>query len=131
MKTNWTHLEAYRVISGPMSSFPGQLSGAFRIPRGSWQLIAVADSGAPEMGVYWEHVSLRMSSYKTDRLPTWTEMCYAKDLFWEETECVVQYHPPKADYVNNHPFVLHLWKPTDQELPRPPSITVGVKDFRP
>ena len=51
-----------------------------------------------------------------------------KDLFWNETECVVQYHPPKADYVNNHPHCLHLWGRADGNIPRPPAILVGVKD---
>lgn len=54
-------------------------------------------------------------------------MCWLKDQFWDEEECVVQFHPPRSDYVNNHPFVLHLWKPLAVEMPRPPSIAVGFK----
>ena len=41
-----------------------------------------------------------------------------------EDETVVQYHPPKSDYVNNHPYCLHLWRPHSQEIPRPPKIFV-------
>jgi hypothetical protein len=52
-------------------------------------------------------------------------MCFVKDLFWSEHECVVQFHPPRSVYVNNHPFCLHLWhKPN---LPTPPVILVGIK----
>ena len=40
----------------------------------------------------WEHVSV---SYK-NRVPTWDEMCKVKDMFWNDEECVVQYHPPKS-----------------------------------
>lgn len=72
-------------------------------------------------GMGWEHVSVS----RTDRSPTWEEMCQIKDLFWDDTDCVVQYHPPKSDYVNNHLHCLHLWKPIGIELPRPDSIFVG------
>ncbi len=72
-------------------------------------------------GMGWEHVSVS----RTDRCPTWPEMCQVKDLFWDEDDCVIQYHPPKSDYVNNHPYCLHLWRPIGIELPRPDSIFVG------
>lgn len=64
----------------------------------------------------WEHVSV---SYK-NRVPTWDEMCKVKDMFWKDNECVVQYHPPKSEYVNVHPYCLHLWKKSDGEFERPP-----------
>jgi len=64
----------------------------------------------------WDHVSV---SY-VNRCPTWDEMCYIKNIFFDEEECVVQYHPPKSEYVNNHPYCLHMWKPQNQELPTPP-----------
>lgn len=54
----------------------------------------------------WEHVSVS----RRDRCPTWDEMCQVKDLFWDDEDCVVQYHPPKSSYVNLHPFCLHLWR---------------------
>lgn len=69
----------------------------------------------------WEHVSVSLG----DRCPTWEEMCQVKATFWDEDDCVIQYHPPKSDYVNNHPYCLHLWRSTMIELPRPPSIMVG------
>jgi hypothetical protein len=74
-------------------------------------------------GLGWEHVSVSRS----DRCPTWDEMCQIKDLFWDEDDCVVQYHPPKEDWVNNHPNCLHLWRPIGVEVPRPPAILVGIK----
>jgi hypothetical protein len=52
-------------------------------------------------------------------------MCFVKDLFWDDEECVMQLHPPKSDYVNCHPNCLHLWKPVGQDIPRPPSELVG------
>lgn len=61
------------------------------------------------------------------RTPNWKEMCHIKDLFWDSEDCVVQYHPPQSEYVNNHEYTLHLWRPIDQDLPMPPSILVGLK----
>lgn len=75
-------------------------------------------------GMGWEHVSVSLPH----RTLTWEEMCMIKDMFWDEEDCVVQYHPPKSDYINNHPYVLHLWRPINQEIPRPPSILVGIKN---
>jgi len=71
----------------------------------------------------WEHVSVSFRG----RCPSWEEMCIVKDIFWHEDECVVQYHPAKSEYVNNHPYCLHLWRPLQQDMPVPPSILVGVK----
>lgn len=80
----------------------------------------------------WEHVSINLriftknglNSKQVERCLTWPETCYIKQLFWEEEDCVLQYHPPKSKYVNNHPFVLHLWRPINQEIPQPPTWLV-------
>lgn len=74
----------------------------------------------------WEHVSICLRN----RLPEWNEMCEVKDMFWNNDECVVQYHPPKSEYVNNMPNCLHLWKPINQDIPMPPSIMVGLKGVK-
>ena len=71
----------------------------------------------------WEHVSVSLAR----RCPTWEEMCAIKDIFWREDECVVQYHPPKSEYVDCHPYCLHLWKKIGHEFETPPSIFVGPK----
>jgi hypothetical protein len=70
----------------------------------------------------WEHVSVSTAR----RIPNWLEMCFVKDLFWLPEEWVVQFHPAKSEYVNNHPFVLHLWR-YKFGFPTPPSILVGIK----
>ena len=69
----------------------------------------------------WEHVSVSLR----DRCPTWDEMCFVKDLFWMDGECVVQFHPHKSEYINMHPLCLHLGKPVNPR-PLPPSIAVGI-----
>lgn len=68
----------------------------------------------------WDHVS---ASYK-NRTPTWEEMCMVKDIFFDEEECTIQYHPPKSHYINNHPHCLHLWKPQNEGILMPPKAMV-------
>jgi hypothetical protein len=68
----------------------------------------------------WEHVSV---SYP-NRTPTWEEMCKVKEMFWKDEECVIQYHPPKSEYVSVHPYCLHLWRKVDADFERPPKIMV-------
>lgn len=63
----------------------------------------------------WEHASVSLKG----RCPTWEEMCSIKDIFWNEDEAVMQIHPPKSEYVNLHPYCLHLWKPVGQDFIRP------------
>lgn len=51
-------------------------------------------------------------------------MCFVKDLFWDGEDAVMQLHPPKSNYVNNHPHCLHLWRPTQAVIPMPETILV-------
>ena len=71
----------------------------------------------------WEHLSVSMPS----RTPTWEQMCIMKDIFWNKNEACVEYHPREEDYVNNHKHCLHIWRPTHETLPIPPSILVGFR----
>lgn len=84
----------------------------------------------------WEHLSVSMPS----KTPTWDMMCRMKDIFWNEDETCVEYHPAKSQYVNMHSHCLHIWRPiyckefcTDPEskeelLPVPPHLLVGFRD---
>lgn len=111
--------EKSRVRVGPQAtSEKDGNNGAFLVPFESNLLVIIASDGEG-----WEHVSVCMKN----RTPNWREMCYVKDLFWDEEDCVIQYHPPKSDYINNHPNCLHLWRPIGKDIPRPPSILVGLK----
>ncbi len=97
-------------------SEPGQNYGYFYVDG----LRVIAHDGAgPASG--WEHVSVSLPT----RCPTWREMCRVKDLFWEPTETVVQFHPKKAEYVNRHPYTLHLWKQVGVEAVLPPKELIG------
>jgi hypothetical protein len=97
--------------------------GAFVIqgPTGATLRIISCDAGPETEG--WEHVSVSVKH----RIPSWQEMCFIKDLFWEEEECVIQFHPPKSEYVNCHPNCLHLWGYIHGKIPTPPAHLVGPK----
>ena len=73
----------------------------------------------------WEHVSF--TPFKRFYTPSWDDMCRIKNIFFYPEECAVQYHPPESEYVNNVPNCLHIWRPTEQEMPMPPSWMVGTK----
>lgn len=58
-------------------------------------------------GDSWQHCSV--SSEK--RCPTWDEMCLVKDTFFEPEDLCIQMHSRKSQYINLHPYCLHMWKP--------------------
>lgn len=89
-------------------------NGAFEFKDG---LRTIISSGGG-----WEHVSVSRRS----RTPSYEDMCRIKDIFWPDTQTVMQLHVPKDDHINCHEFCLHLWRPITVEIPRPPSIMVGL-----
>jgi len=121
----------------------GWHNGAFIVKRGSAHLRIISSNG---MG--WDHVSVSLAT----RCPTWEEMCWVKDQFFEEEEVAMQLHPAKSQWINNHNFCLHLWRaqPLEEmlavkslwesdgepypyemvspgQIPLPPPIAVGFK----
>lgn len=109
----------YRLRHGSMASDETNgNNGMFLIPCGGITLRVIASDGRG-----WEHVSVSLP----DRCPTWEEMCRVKAMFWGDEDCVVQYHPPKSQYVNCHPYCLHLWRQIGVEFVPPPSYMVGPK----
>jgi hypothetical protein len=116
--------EKYRLYGGRMGSDASDgNNGMFPIPRSAagkrpLDLCVIASDG-----LGWEHVSVSTLV----RCPTWEEMCFVKALFWDDDDCVVQFHPPKSEYVNHHPYCLHLWRPTDHVMLMPDWILVGPK----
>jgi hypothetical protein len=120
--------DQYRFRAGAYGSPDGADYGAFRIPGPCGEdLMVIASPGDADEGIPWEHISVSLRN----RTPRWKEMCFIKDLFWNEDEAVMQLHPPKLEYINNHPHCLHLWRPTEGNIPLPPSIAVGYKSFNP
>lgn len=107
---------------------PRLLVGYTGVDGGSGEIHMPGWSGTIiwSFGGGWEHVSV--SPYQKRITPSWDDMCKIKEIFFNDDECVVQYHPPKSEYVNNMPNCLHLWRPIEAEMPMPPSIMVGIRD---
>jgi hypothetical protein len=62
-------------------------------------------------GKLWLHLSV-----STERgVPNWEQMVKAKNIFLGEDALAVQIFPRKANYVNLHKYVLHLWECLDAD----------------
>lgn len=112
-----------RLVTGRLKSTSADgNNGVFQVQLNGVELWCMASDG-----MAWEHVSV---SLKRKRCPNWEEMCFVKNTFWDEEDCVIQFHPPKKDYINNCGNCLHLWRPTSKLarllIPRPPKILVGI-----
>jgi len=130
--SDWNFLNSVRV-KVPSSSVPPAyctteadgFNGMFRFSVDGNFVRCIASDG---MG--WKHVSVSLE-YEPKKCPKWSLMCKIKDLFWDEFDVVVQFHPRKKDYVNFHQGCLHLWQPfadgAPLDFPCPPSYMVGPK----
>jgi hypothetical protein len=130
MRTDSSHINEFRNRNHPQFKTEDSdgMTGYFVIPMepDTWALVI---SSPGNETITWEHVSARIGYKKyhgklAERVPTWDEMCLLKDIFWGDDEVVMQIHPKMEDYINQHPFVLHLWKPIGVEIPTPPRIAV-------
>lgn len=116
--------EEFRLRHGAMGSLAERdgNNGFFILPpyRAN-SVLSLRVLATDQMG--WEHVSVSLKS----RCPTWEEMCFVKSLFWDDEDCVMQLHPPRSQWVNNHRYCLHLWRPLDADIPQPPGFLVGIQ----
>ena len=117
--------EKFRVTVGPMATNASdENNGCFVIEYGKVFIYIIATDGAG-----WEHVSVHCQHKNGKQyIPTWEQMNLVKDLFWGDEDMVMQLHPAKSQYINNHPCTLHLWRPIGKEIPSPPGILVGIRD---
>ena len=53
----------------------------------------------------WLHVSCS----RRGRLPSWEDLKMVKAVFVGPDKEAFQVLPPDAEYINDHPFTLHLW----------------------
>lgn len=120
-----TKLDPYRVIDDRFAPSNPKLEGLFVIPsvvdKVAMHILCSGSRG-------WDHVSVS----RPDRIPEWIEMEQVKRTFFNDDECALQLHPPTAQYITGvwpgrrSLFCLHLWKPHDLEIPRPPRWMVGA-----
>lgn len=114
MRSDLSTAEPYRLRgTGPYSTDTGMPYGSFYVPFRTVTLVILADDGATSG---WEHVSVSLPN----RCPNWEEMCHVKALFWNDEESVMQFHPRRSEYVNNHPHCLHMWRERGLEPELPP-----------
>lgn len=100
-------------------------NGAFMLPPvhrvSKLRIKALAAEGGG-----WEHVFISCST----RRPTWEEVRFVKNLFWDLEDAVIQFHLPESELAKktplalaSNPFGAHLWRPQKEEggvLVRPP-----------
>lgn len=96
----------------------GADGGAFKVPH---FLTGVTLAVVASNGGGWDHVGVSLPK----RCPNWLEMEHVKRLFFKDDETAMQLHVPPSDHINRHPFCLHLWRPQNEEIPRPPGFMVG------
>jgi hypothetical protein len=110
--------EKFRVKIGPFKTTEADGNNGlfvFTINKVAFQVLASDGKG-------WEHVSVTL--IQEGRSPLWEEMCVIKDLFWSKDACVLQFHPPESEYVNSHPYCLHLWRKIGSEIETPSRMLV-------
>ena len=96
----------------------GKLWGTQSVYGSYAAFIKLPDSGTAS--VIWdtkngyEHVSV--SPRHKFRTPTWDDMCFLKDVFFDDEEEVYQIHPKKSEYVNFRENCLHLWRREDGKI---------------
>lgn len=119
---NLNELDAYRRRSGDVVRVMGGIGDATRgvfdipFPRTGVVLLVIASSGDG-----WDHVSVSLPN----RCPNWQEMEHVKRTFFRPDETAMQLHVPPSEHVNCAQTCLHLWRPLDREIPRPPAELVG------
>jgi len=111
-------LEKYRVLKGKWATDPNADYGLFYVPFDKTNVKLQVVCGP--MKNTGQNVSVSLLK----RCPNWIEMSHVKDLFWDENETVLQFHPKKNQYVNIHQFCLHLWRHQEIEHPLPPLFMV-------
>lgn len=106
------HLEIYR------RSFRGEYgdSGNFMLDIPARDLRILASNGGG-----WDHVSISTAT----RTPTWEEMEWVKRELFAYEDLVMQVHVPVAEHKNCHPFCLHMWRPQNETIPKPPAYMVA------
>lgn len=96
--------------------YSADIEGWYLVPYHGHTLKVIASSG-----LGWDHVSVSLAK----RCPTHEEMEHIRELFFRDDECVMLLSVPRAEHKNLHPFCLHMWRPQEAEIPRPPSDMVA------
>lgn len=102
---------AVAIDAGPPMDFQRVRHPGFDTPISSaWkrigdELMVLVSKSLEADDKMWLHVSLSRPS----RLPTWQDLRRVKDAFVGKDRKAIQVLPADSEYVNIHPFVLHLF----------------------
>jgi hypothetical protein len=121
--SDWNFVNRHRVTTGMFASSAADgCNGFFCLILDSRKIKVIASDTDG-----WQHVSVSIEG--SDHTPSWSIMCQVKDMFFDSNDWVMQLHPPKENNISNHPGCLHLWRPTESQIPIPPAIMVGCSDL--
>lgn len=73
-------------------------------------------------GDRWLHVSCSHHN----KLPKWKELREVKNIFVGREKTAIQIFPHESQYVNIHPYCLHLWCCLDRDILPDFTIDTGV-----
>jgi hypothetical protein len=68
-----------------------------------------------EVAEYQNRLWLHVSCAHADKLPSWSDLREVKTVFCGPKRLALSILPSEAEYVNIHPYVLHLWCPLDHD----------------
>ncbi len=71
----------------------------------------IIDSRIMKDGCEWVHLSIS----HPDSLPTYEELCAAKDWFIGKDKKAIQVFAPSTEHYNHHKYCLHLWHCLDRD----------------
>ena len=116
--------ENFRVKSGPLASDSSYGNNGLFIIKYNYDttLKCIASDGEG-----WNHVSVTINRKEC---PTWEMMVKVKSLFWSDSDTVLQYHPARAEYIDCHPYCLHLWEPQNKAIPKPHTSMIAPDIFK-
>jgi len=115
-------VEKYGIFNHHVGAMPSKelLGGLYMIPYTNPKGKSLDLKVQMSWGDKWDHVSIS----RPNRCPTWFEMDFIKNLFFEPDEVVYQLHVGIENHVNIHKYCLHLWRPQNKEIPLPPIYMV-------
>lgn len=117
--------DALRAFCGAfMIPYKRKAGGLYEVAKPTMLRVIASRGEGQDQFDDWDHVSVSLP----DHCPSWSQMSFIKDLFFEPHEVAMQLHPV-SEYVNNHPYCLHLWRPLRAAIPLPPSILVGLPEL--
>lgn len=123
---NLDNISNFRRIDLYGDGFLGdEANGAFIIDRynnGEFYLVIASN------GQGWDHVSVtihKKNGGSVKKCPSYQEMMMIKEKLFSEEDVVFQLHPREEDYINTHPYCLHLWKPNNCNMVVPPLNSIN------